>query len=315
MTTPQTLSPAVALPRKMDRLWRIKRQYPLYVMLIPAAVGLVLFSYLPMGGLVMVFQQYKPLFGFTKSPFVGLANFRKLFALPVFWTLIRNTMMIAIGKIVLGQVISLSFGLLLHEVTVHWFKRTVQTITYAMHFLSWILFGGILLDMLGANGLINSMLGFLRIPPVRFLTEPKTFVWTVIGTDVWKGFGMGAVIYLAALADVDPTLYEAAAVDGAGRWQRLIHVTLPGIASTVVVLACLNLGNVLNAGFEQLLVLSNSAVYSTGDIIDTWVYRMGLVQAQYSLAATVGLFKSVVGMVLIVLSYYLAYRLADYRIF
>jgi putative aldouronate transport system permease protein len=284
-------------------------------MLLPALVCLILFSYVPMAGLVMAFQNYKPLLGFLKSPFVGLGNYHKLFALNDFPSLVRNTLVIAGGKMLLSQAASLTLALLLHEVRNAYFKRTVQTITYALYFLSWIVFGAILLDMLAANGLINNALRGLGIGTVSFLTDPQVFPLTLIGTSAWKGFGYGAVLYLAALSDVDPQLYEAAAIDGAGRLGRLRHVTLPGIAPTIAILAILNLGWLLDAGLEQVLVLYNPLVYSTGDVIGTWVYRVGLVSANYSLAAALGALQSAVGFVLISVSYYLAYRLTGYRIF
>ena len=298
-----------------ERNWRLRRKLPLYIMLVPAVTALFLFHYIPMVGVIMAFQNYKLLLGFLKSPFVGLANFQRIFAMPDFWRLVRSTVIIASGKIVAGQVASLVFALLLNEVRCRLFKSSVQTISYALHFLSWVLFGGILLDLLAGDGAVNRIITTLGFAPIQFLILPSVFPWTLIFSDVWKGFGMGAVIYLAALADVSPELYEAAAVDGASRLQRMRHVTLPGIASTVVVLACLNLGWVLNAGMEQVLVLYNPAVYRTGDVISTFVYRVGLQSAQFSLATTVGLFKSAVGLVLIFLSYYLAYKLANYRIF
>jgi putative aldouronate transport system permease protein len=314
-TTAAYSATSASRAERTTHVWRIRRKVPLYLMLLPAFVTLFVFRYVPMAGLVMVFQNYKPLMGFWKSPFVGFANFERLFASPDFWQLVRNTLVISTGKIVFGLIVSLGFALLLHEVRQQFFKRTVQTITYALYFLSWILFGGILLDVLGADGVVNGLIKATGLPGIPFLTSPDVFPWTLVVTDVWKGFGMGAVIYLAALADVDPALYEAAAVDGAGRWHRLRHVTLPSITSTAIVLTCLNLGWVLYAGMEQVLVLYNPAVYSTGDIIETFVYRVGLQDAQFSLAATVGLFQSAIGLILISLSYYLAYRIANYRIF
>lgn len=292
-----------------------RRRLPLYFMLLPAFIGLVLFSYLPMAGLVMAFQNFKPLLGFTKSTFVGFLNFERAFALPGFWGLIRNTLIIASGKVILGQLISLVFALLLHEVTRPLFKRTVQTITYALYFLSWIVFGGLMLEILGSDGLANQFLARLGLAPLHFLTDSRIFPATLIGTDIWKSFGMGAVLYLAALADVDPQLYDAAAIDGAGRWGRLWNVTLPGIAPTITILFCLNLGFLLDAGVQQILVLYNPVVYSTGDVIGTFVYRVGLTSNQFSLGAAVGLMQSVVGLILISSSYYLARRFAGYRIF
>jgi putative aldouronate transport system permease protein len=295
--------------------WRSQRNIPLYLMLLPAFIAMILFSYLPMFGIIMAFQNYKPLLGFVKSPFVGLANFQRMFTMPDFGSIFRNTLIIACGKLFGEQFFALVFALCLNEVKKAYIKGPVQTITYALYFLSWILFGGILLDILGSSGAVNNILGLVGIKPVGFLINPKIFPATLISTDVWKNFGMGAVLYLAALADVDPALNEAAAVDGANRWERMWNVTLPGILPTVVVLACLNLGSIMDAGMDQVLVLYNAAVYSTGDVIGTWVYRVGLVSGQYSLGAAVGLFQSVISFFMIVLSYYLAWRIAKYRIF
>ena len=301
--------------RKRSGHWRFRRQVPLYMMLLPCLVFLALFNYYPMHGIVIAFQNYKPLMGIQRSPFVGLQNFERLFSLHGIGPILRNTVLIAIGKIVLRQTAALVLALLLNELLHSWFKRLVQSVTYLLHFLSWIVFGGILLDILLIDGLVNGLLHSLGLPRVPFLTEPATFPLTLIITDVWKEFGLGTVLYLAALTAINPMLYEAAAVDGANRWQRLRHVTIPGITPTIVLLACLALGEVLDAGFEQNLVLQNAQVLSSGEIIDTFVYKAGLLQFQYSLATAVGLFKGAVSLVLITLSYYLADRLANYRIF
>ena len=295
--------------------WRVRRRLPLYLMLLPALVGLLVFRYYPMFGIIIAFKNYQPLRGFTGSPWVGFKNFAQIFNMPDSWEILRNTLVIAIGKIGLGLIFSVIFALLLNEVRLHWYKRTVQSVTYMLNFLSWMIFGGILLDMLSSRGIVNNTLASMGVRPIRFLTDARIFPFTVIITDTWKGFGFGAVIYLAALTGIDPALYEAAAVDGANRWQRIRHVTLPGISPTIILMATLSLGWVLDAGLEQLLVLCNPAVYSTGDIIDTWVYRTGLLGLQFSLGTAVGLFKGVVSLILIALSYYLADRLANYRIF
>jgi len=305
------------MPRAVRRTldWRVRRRLPLYVMLLPALVGLLLFRYYPMYGIIIAFKKFEPLRGFAGSPWVGFKNFQQMFNMPDSWEILRNTLVIAIGKIGLGQAFSVVFALLLNEVRLRWFKRTVQSVTYMLHFLSWMIFGGILIDMLASRGIVNSVLASVGLQPVRFLTDAAIFPFTAIATDIWKSFGFGAVIYLAALTGIDPALHEAAAVDGATRWLRLRHVTLPGISSTIVLMAALSLGWVMDAGLEQLLVLCNPAVYSTGDIIDTWVYRTGLLGLQFSLGTAVGLFKGVVSLILISLSYYLADRLANYRIF
>jgi putative aldouronate transport system permease protein len=295
--------------------WQFRRNISLYVMLLPALLGLAVFTLYPMYGLIIAFQDFDPLLGIEKSPFVGFDNFIQLFKQKDIAEILRNTLIIAIGKIVVSLFASLVFALLLNEVKINWYKRTIQSLSYVLHFLSWVIFGGMLLNFLSLDGIVNKGLTSIGLGPIFFLGDSFTFPFTLIFTDVWKEFGFGAVLFLAALTGIDPTLYEAAAVDGANRWQQTIHITIPGITPMITLLACLNLGSVLNAGFEQILVLYNPVVYSTGDIIDTYVYRAGLVDLQFSLATTVGLLKAVVGFVLIAVSYKLADRFANYRIF
>ena len=311
-----TLAPTKELLVPKRPFWTtLKLNWMYYAMLVPATVLMALFSFYPMWGIVMAFMEYSPYKGFQGSPWVGLAQFRRILTMPNAGPIFRNTVLIAVGKIISGQMASLTFALLLHQVANRYFKRTVQTVTTFPHFLSWVVVGGIILRVLSSEGLINSLLGKVGIGPIRFLTDPRIFPLTLIGTETWKEFGFGAVIYLAALTAINPELYEAAAVDGAGRWGRLWAVTLPGIRSTVVLMLCLSLGNILSAGFEQILILENPLVYSTGDVIDTFVYRAGVLEAQYSLATALGLLRSAIGCLLILASYWLADRFADYRIF
>lgn len=313
---PTAVRPRTGTEAKPSLSKTLRQHWLLYVMLIPAMLLLILFSFYPLTGIIIAFQDFKPSRGLSGSEFVGMKNFIEIFTMREAWPLFRNTVVIAVGKMVAGTLVSLTFALMVHEVASRLFKRVVQTMTTLPHFLSWVIIGGVMVQVLASAGPLNSVIvSIFGGPPVRFLGDPSIFQWTIILSDTWKGFGFGAVIYLAALTGINPELYEAAAVDGANRWSRLRHITLPGISSIVILLACLNLGNVLNAGFEQLLVLSNPLVYSTGDIIDTWVYRRGLVQSEYSLSTALGLVKSVVGFVLILLSYYLAGKFANYRIF
>lgn len=315
MSVTNTGLPAAAGRAARTRNWRLRHNLPLYIMLLPAIVGLLLFNYYPMYGVRIAFQNYDPLLGFARSPWVGLANFRRVFSLPDTWIIARNTLGISLGKIVLGQVTGVTFALLLNEVRSITFRRGVQSLTYLPHFLSWLLFGGIMLDILSLQGIVNNALALVGLPRLLFLGNPTAFPLVLVVTDTWKEFGWNAIIYLAALTAIDPTLYEAAAVDGAGRWARLRHITFPGLVPTMILLVTLSLGWVLSAGFEQILVLYNPAVYSTGDVIDTYVYRSGLLSFQYSLATAVGLIKGVVGLVLVTLSFRLARRYANYRIF
>ncbi len=292
-----------------------QQHWMMYLMLLPAAILLILFHFYPLWGIAIAFVKYNPFKGLSGSSFVGLKNFERFFSAPNAGELFRNTLVIAIGKIITGQLASLIFALTLHQVRVVVFKRTVQTATTLPHFLSWVIIGGVMVQVLSSTGIVNSAIKALGLPAIKFLSDPATFPFTIIFSEVWKEFGWGAVIYLAALTAINPELYEAAAVDGAGRWRRLMNITIPGITPTIVLLSCLSLGGILNAGFEQILVLINPVVYKTGDIIDTYVYRVGLLQAEYSLGAAVGLFRSVIGFGLILLSYWLAAKFANYRIF
>jgi len=293
----------------------LARAWPLYAMFVPGLVALAIFSYYPMYGVVMAFQDYNPGLGFLRSPWVGLQNFRDIFSNPDFYDIVRNSFIIATLKIVTLQVAAVALALLLNEVAALWFKRALQTVLYLPYFLSWVVLGGILLDMLSSRGVVAQAFRALGLASPMFLGSNTWFVPTLVVTNIWQSVGWSTIIYLAALTAVDPQLHEAAAIDGAGRWQRVRHITLPAIASTVVLLACLNLGNVLQAGFDQVFTLYNPAVYATGDILDTYVYRVGLISARYSLGAAIGLFKSVMGFILIVSAYRLADKFAGYSIF
>ena len=292
----------------------MRRAWPLYVMLIPGLIFVLLFRYYPMYGVVIAFQDFSPARGFATSPWVGLENFEFLFSLPEFSRILGNTLLIAVAKIVADQIGAIILALLLNEARILLFRRTIQTLIYLPYFLSWIVLGGILLDILAPHGIVNQAIGNFGLPSQLFLGSNNWFRGTVIISGFWKNVGFSTIIYLAALTAINPVLHEAAAIDGAGRFRRIWHITLPGIRPTIVLLAALSLGDVLQAGFEQILTLYSPAVYRTSDIIDTWVYRVGLVSAQYSLAGAVGLFKSFIGFFLIVLSYYLADRFAGYRI-
>ena len=302
--------------RQNSRWWNWFRQnWVLYLMILPGLILLILFTYYPMYGLVVAFQRFNPGLGFIGSPWVGLKHFEKLFSSPAFLMIIRNTMIIAVGKLVLTQLCAIALALLLNEVRRVAFKRTIQTFVYLPHFLSWIVLGGIIIDLLSQNGLVNRALFSLGIKPILFLASNQWFVPTLFLTHLWQELGWSAIIYLAALTGVDPQLYEVAAIDGANRWQQTWNISIPGIRTVIIVVAALNLGNVLNAGFDQVFALYNPSVYATGDIIDTWVYRQGIVSANYSLATAAGLFKSVVSFLLISLGYLLAYKWGDYKLF
>jgi putative aldouronate transport system permease protein len=289
---------------------------PLHLMILPGLVLIVIYCYGPMLGLVIAFEKFVPARGIFHSKWAGLDNFRYVLEMPESSRIIINTVWIAIMKIVVGLVAPIVSALLLNEVRKEVFKRGIQTVIYLPHFLSWIILGGILIDILSpTNGIVNQVLGWVGIEPIYFLGDNNWFRYVLVATDTWKEFGFNTIVYLAALTSISPTLYEAAIVDGAGRWKQTLHVTLPGMMPIIVLLTTLSLGNVLNAGFDQVFNLYSPQVYETGDIIDTFVYRIGLIDSQFGVATAVGVFKSVVSLVFISASYYLAYRFAKYRIF
>lgn len=277
---------------------------------------LLIYHYIPTFGFVIAFQHFIPAKGITGSEWVGWENFSYLIKLPNFYNVIWNTFYISIMKVAAGLVFPIVIALLLNELRSRFVKRSVQTLIYLPHFMSWIILGGIMIDILSpTRGIINQLLAVFGIEPLFFLGSPDMFPYVLVGSDLWKDFGFSTIVYLAALTGINPNLYEAAVIDGANRWKQTVYITLPGMAPVIILMATLSLGQILNAGFEQVFNLYNPAVYETGDIIDTLVYRMGLVQAQYSLATAVGLFKSFVSLILISFSYMLAYRFANYRIF
>ena len=293
----------------------LKREMSYHLMLLPGMLVLVLFTFVPLFGLVMAFHIYVPAKGISGSKFVGLQNFKFLFVLPDSKQILINTLIIALGKMILAIVIPVCFALLLNEIRIKWFKKTVQTVVYLPHFLSWVILASVVQFIFGYDGPVNAILSLFGVDPIMFMASNNWFRPLMIITETWKEFGYGSIIYLAALTSIDPGLYEAAAIDGAGRWKQMFHVTLPGILPMIILMTTMSLPNILNAGFDQIYNLYNPLVYETGDILDTFVYRVGMVERQYSLATAVGLIKSVVGMVLILSANKLAGKLTDRKIF
>ncbi|UJF36436.1 ABC transporter permease [Paenibacillus hexagrammi] len=286
-------------------------------MLIPAVVLVTIFSYGSMAGVVIAFQKFVPAKGmFGHQQWVGFQNFHTLFSMPNIGAVIRNTVIIAVSKMIAGIIVPVAFALLLNEVRNVFTKRFFQTLVYLPHFLSWVILSGILINLLSPSaGFVNILLTKLGIEPVYFLGDPDVFPVTMVITDIWKAFGFGSVIYLASLTGINPALYEAAVIDGANRWKQTLHITLPGISSMIVLMTVLGLANILNGGFDQIYNMYSPVVYSTGDILDTFVFRLGIEQAQYSLSTAAGLFKSGVSMIFIIISYLLADKFTGYRVF
>ena len=292
----------------------ILREGAYYALILPCVIVIFIFNYIPLYGLVIAFQRFNVARGFS-SPWVGLDNFKLIFSLNQFTRTIPNTLFIAIFKIIGNIIVPVTFALLLNEINKVTVKRTFQTIVYLPYFLSWVILAGVFIDVLSLEGIVNRAVMFFGLEPIHFLGIANLFPWVMIVTDVWKSFGFGTVVYLAAITSIDPGLYESALVDGAGRWKQTLYITIPLLAPIVVLMTVLSLGNILNAGFDQIYNLMSPIVASKGEIIDTFVYRLGILQAQYSLATAVGLFKSVISAILIGLSHFLASRFAGYRVF
>lgn len=284
-------------------------------MLAPGMIMLAIFSFVPMFGIIMAFQNYMPAKGILDSPWVGLDNFKFMFQIPDSKQIFINTLVIAIGKIILGTIVTIAFALLLNEIRVKTAKKAIQTIVYLPNFLSWVILATVVVNIFSYDGPINALLAKLGIEPILFMASNTWFRPMLIVTDVWKSFGYGAIIYLAALTSIDPGQYEAASIDGANRFKRMIHITIPGILPTIMLVTIMNLPNILNAGFDQIFNLYNPLVMQTADIIDTYVYRVGLVGRQYSLGTAVGLMRSIVGIILMLSANKIAQKTTDYRIF
>ncbi|MBR6028373.1 MAG: sugar ABC transporter permease [Clostridia bacterium] len=280
-----------------------KKYMALTLMFLPVVVYFFIFKYIPMGGIVIAFKNYKIKEGIFGSAWCGLDNFTKAFATPTFARSVQNTLIISGLKLLYGFPAPIILALMLNEVTHVRFKKTVQTISYLPHFLSWVVLAGMFQQLLSpSNGAVNAVLKqyFGLKESIYFLGSNQYFRGTLIVTDIWKNVGWSSILYLATISGIDPALYEAATVDGASRWQCTRYITIPSLVSTIVVMLILSIGSIMDAGFDQVFNLYNSAVYQTGDIIDTYVYRYGLGDMKYSLATAVGLFKNVIAFVLVV---------------
>ena len=296
---------------------RFRKELPFHLMLIPGVIIVFIYMYIPLSGLIIAFQKFVPAKGlFGNQKWIGWDNFIYLYNLPGAISALRNTVIIAFFKIVLHLLIPITVSILLNEIRSTGFRRTAQTLIYLPHFLSWIILGGILIDILSpSDGILNRVLGLFGMEPIFFLGSNDYFRGTLIVSDVWKEFGFNTIIYLAAITNIDPNQYEAATIDGANRFQKMRYITLPNMRMIIVLMMVLSLGNVLNAGFDQVYNLYSKQVYSTGDILDTFIYRIGLLDAQFGVATAMGMFKSVVSTIFISTSYFCAYKFADYRIF
>ncbi len=302
--------PVAVKKKKTGNTWgkALRQHYWLYLMLIPGVVWMLIFCYLPMGGLVMAFENFSPYAGaniiecLVKSQKVGFGNFQLLFKGTDFMMLLRNTLGISFANLLIAFPAPIIFALILNELRCMWFKRVSQTFVYIPHFVSIVIVGTLTFQLFNTQdgyiyNLMASLVGKANTPDV--LSDPDCFVGLIVGQNLWKETGYGTIIYLSALASVDPQLYEAAKIDGAGRWNLMWHVTLPGIKGTIVIMLIMKVGALLNTGYEQIFLMANAINRSAAEVFDTYVYNRGVSQGQYSLATAAGLFKSVVSLVMV----------------
>lgn len=301
---------------KKRRIYRgLKKSWQLHLIAFIPIIMVIIFAYVPMGGIILAWKRYIATRGIYGSPWVGWDNFTDMFTLPMFWPAFWNTFKIAVLKILFGFPFPIVVALLLNEVRCISYKKTVQTIIYLLYFLSWAVLGGIFLDIFAANGAINNLLNSIGLPDVKWLESGGSFVTMLVITDVWKNFGYNTIVFLAALTGVDKNLYEAAEVDGANRWKQTLHITLPAILPMVVLMGILNLGSILNAGFDQIFMLINNLVRDDAEILDTLVYDITFGSRQYGIATALGIFKSVISWAFIVTGWFLAHKCSGYRVF
>lgn len=296
-------SNAIAINKK-GQLWKeVKRHRSVYLLLLLPLIYYIIFKYIPIWNAQIAFKEYWAKKGVMGSPWVGLQNFKSFFNSFYFWSLLRNTVMYSLGKLIISLPLSIILSIAIYECTRPRLRKVVQTLAYLPHFLSWVIMYGILLALFSpGDGVVNDIIKACGGKPIDFLTNTKAFPWVVLFSDAWKEMGWSAIIFIAALMGIDVSLFEAATVEGATSWQRIKYITLPAIRPVIVTVLILKLGTILNAGFNQIFMLYSAPVYEVADIIDTWVYRQGLLEMEFGLATAVGLFKGVFGMILILLS-------------
>jgi putative aldouronate transport system permease protein len=301
---------APTVPRRFPS--RIGQNVYLYLMLVPVVAYYAIFHYAPMYGLVMAFQNFKPFKRVLGSPWVGFENFRVLFTGPYFVRLLRNTLLLNLYDLAFGFPAPIVLALVFNEIGNLRFKKVTQTISYLPYFISIVILTGLVVNFLSpSTGVVNAIIKSLGGTPVYFLADPRYFRLTYTIMNIWKNVGFGSILYMAALAGIDPQLYEAAVVDGGNRWHQAVHVTLPGIAPTIIIMLILRLGQMLSVGFESIVNLYNPAIYETSDVINTYVYRVGLQGSGYSLATAAGFFQSVVSLALVAAANEISKRVSD----
>ncbi len=287
----------------------------LYIMLSPIILYFIIFSYIPMIGLLMAFQDFNPSKGILGSQFVGLKHFLDFFNDVYFFRLIRNTFLISFYDMLFGFPAPIIFALLLNEVRNKYFKKSIQTISYMPYFISMVVVVGLIVDFTGSNGIVSQIVSFFGGEKMNWLAKPEYFRTIIVTSNIWQSLGFSSIIYLSALAGVDQELYEAACLDGAGRWKQVWHITLPGISPTIVTLLILRIGSLMNVGFEKIILLYSPLTYETADVISSYVYRKGLLEFNYSFATAVGLFNSLMNLALIVFANKMSRKYTEISLF
>lgn len=286
---------------RREKAKKYKQYRALLIMMIPAIVYYIIFHYLPMYGVLLAFKDFKITQGIIGSPWAGLHHFEKIMNDTYFYTVLKNTIVISLYKLVVGFPVPIIFALLLSEISNMKFKKMVQTVSYLPHFISWVVMAGIFFTLFSLDGPINGIVTIFGGDPVLFLADDRYFRSILVVTSIFQGFGWGSIIYFAAISSIDPQLYEAAVIDGAGRFKRMFYISIPMLAPVIAIMLILSMSGILDAGFDQIFNMYNAKVYNVSDIIDTYVYRKGLIEMNYSYATAVGLFKSVVALILIVI--------------
>lgn len=307
--------PAARKSERKSKLTMIRKDLWLYIMLIPGVLHYIIFKYLPMWGILIAFKDYNAYTGFFNSPWVGFKHFTDFFSNPDFGRLLSNTLLISFYNLVFGFPAPVIMALMLNEVRKEWYKRTIQTLVYIPHFISWVIIASLTYTLFNSQGVINKYLLQMGKETVTFLTSEKTFRTMIIGQTIWKETGFGTIIYLAALSGIDPQLYEAAIIDGANRLKQLWYITLPSIKSTIVTLLILRLGHILDNGFDQIFLMSNSMNRKVSEVFDVYVYTIGITRGAFSYSTAVGLFKGIIGIILIYSSNWLAKKVGESGLF
>lgn len=285
-----------------------------YLMLLPVVAYYAIFHYGPMYGIQIAFKDYSPALGFLDSPWVGFKYFEEFFNSHFFWRIVRNTLLLSLYELIFSFPAPIILALMLNELRHQLFKRAVQTITYIPHFISIVVIVGMMVDFLARDGLINNILSWFGVEAVAYLREPGWFRTLYISSGIWQGVGWGTIIYLAAISNIDPSLYEAAKVDGASKWRQVVHITIPGIMPVVIILLILQMGSIMSVSTDKILLMYNSSTYESADVIGTYVYRKGLLEANYSYSTAIGLFNSVINFALLILANTVSRRTSDSKL-